>query len=1414
MTKRGVRRLLVLVSSLTVVALLLGVAYLGRSAMNQRELERAREQGLALYKADEPEAALPHLGRYIARVKNDPEVLLAYGVSRRAVPMPNDAHLPRSISALRAAAQLSPQSIEVHDELMAAYAEAGYLTELVEVGGKLLELDPERTEAAALRITALLALNRAADAVAASESLVESLPDLLGSHQLYVRALREQGRDPGEVATYARSLQDRFNEDASYLGWSSALEWQAGNFDESERRARLAAEATPVSAEQVAALVDWLRTIERRYARPEAGADLAPDGVSPQRPLGVVADDLLTRTLNDGAFGAQLTVDAIRRSWWMGQRAEALGYAKRLEESGETLTGWARFVLAEQGSTNARPAADVSRPDESRIGLESESGEHPDWGVLIAARSLINASRFQEAAELLASANPEDSDTAPLHWYLRGLALRGVGDARAATLSLRDAAEYGGMDRDRAWKALGDTLAATGRFEESELAYARMTGPDAMPAMQRVDRLLSRSEQDRDIDLATQVINMLEGFETDGGTPAAVSARVARALVLAGEIDRGVHEAKQLLEADVPPDPIGLISLCRTLQELEPELVAELLATTGSRSDNVELVFARASTLAERGRPQEGHSLLKAAIDSRDATSSFPYRRALVRFADLYLPDEAIEAISSLSEDYPTSIAAQITALNTIGAWRDTKVAARALARLRDATGHESATWKVFNARLTLASDPSNAEISEALLALDEVLKESPDDFSALILAANAYEQVAEQRASEGSDAAEYIDLASGYYDRAVGESSRAFAFRPYVEMLVQYGRDTQANEVLDRFLAVREISPRARAQRVELLVAQRRWEDATSDQRWFALSGVPAAVLNMADLYARSGDRRRSAEVLEEFLADGNVEPEYRRQAAQVFAAIDEFDRAIEVLEELPLESDVGPRDRVAGDIFMEHSRPDLALPYLLAFARKTQLLDDWIRAIQASVAAQQTRSTAAILEEASTRHPDSPELDVFRDESPTRRFSAVMAASIPVDSPEELLDLRAIASEHARGSINDAELDDRLRGYSITNPSVYEAWRLRSAILIENGQVSSALDVIQMATESLPDDVRPLRELVRTLGALGQIDEALTRARELVRLSQPDAYEAVVLLARLESIRGNYNETRNRLETYRERMIRESAVEPTDALRIYILSLAAAGEADEVSLLLSDKVESSGDTWALLLLDAAEYLPLGMLDTKRVWIRRTQSPDLALRRAELWLHVGRYSGADSDFDAALSLADAFGTSSSGAWRWITAETKALRGERGEAERLYQSLIDEFPSNLAPRVGLASLLAHSPDTAARAVSLVEDTLALGPDVVGDMSADIVSWLRYHGAVAHQLLGRNQDAEATLEALLELNPSHLGAIVTLAELRLERGDAAGAREVLRGVRDADALTARLRTQYQAINAQLGGEQSP
>lgn len=104
MTRRGKKRLLILLSLIALLGAAAGGAYVVREARRAQRAAEAYRNGMAAYDEERWEEALHGLSKSLSAHRGDPEVLYRLADVRRRVPAENNRHLISAIAFAREAA--------------------------------------------------------------------------------------------------------------------------------------------------------------------------------------------------------------------------------------------------------------------------------------------------------------------------------------------------------------------------------------------------------------------------------------------------------------------------------------------------------------------------------------------------------------------------------------------------------------------------------------------------------------------------------------------------------------------------------------------------------------------------------------------------------------------------------------------------------------------------------------------------------------------------------------------------------------------------------------------------------------------------------------------------------------------------------------------------------------------------------------------------------------------------------------------------------------------------------------------------------------------------------------------------------------------------------------------------------------
>lgn len=1388
MSRRGFRRLLLLVAGFAVFAAVVGSAWMIRSGVREARLAESREEGMRLYERGEHAMALPLLGEYVARVKDDAAALLAYAECQEQVPQPNARHIRHAINAARLAVEVEPGLVDGHEVLLRLYAGAGYTTELAETASGLLAIDPFHRDAHALLIVAHLGLGNPDRAADAAVAFLERYPGDLGAHAAMMEVRRARGDGPMQILEawldepVARSLDDRAAyhilvsgaaaravEIASRGGEGGGAKMVALAIDS----ARQAASITPRDADEAFSITMWLREL----------AALTRD-----RSLGDLADGLTDRYLDDELFGPSHAAGESRAAWWRLDDARALELARRIDtETDEPAAlGWRLFLA------DAAPESGLGCPGcEARL-EGGGSAESRGWlAVVRTARDLRGgASPASIRERVSAIGSPEPAAVAR---FIEGESLRRQGQTGSAVRALREVVDGGGtvLTRARAHLTLADVLARRGDEDEAQRVLDRLHDvgvggalADAI-AIRFMERRLADPMSASARETARRVLDRIESAGTGSRDDPDLAFVRARLLLIVGRLEEGLAEARRAAGMGPPSRPLALTALVDVVQPLDGALAEELLGLIEhDPSSAIDVAAARAVLSAREGDTEGG---LAAFDDVRvtDPGDVERLARARAGFMDRAGLPGAARAMGELSDTFPSSPEVQAEVLRSRSAWTDRAVVGRAIARLREATGDEGLEWRVARARLDLIESEGlpgsdrQAALAKTAQSLLDIKRQDAQNPEILILIAETYDRLGD------------TDRALRHLDEAVGPGRRAGVYPTLIGLLMREGRRREAALQLDAFAMVADAPVGVVRERAALLELFGRPGEALADRRALAGLGELGDIVAYGRLLAGLGEVEGVRTVVEDLLG-GERSPERVRAAAGLLISVGLVGEAVGVLDRALGEAP--GRDAEIGRLLLGFSAWDAAIERLeraheSGDARAAMMLAyAWMesgRMDRASAfVAGETGGELALI--ASALGGGSGEVGVV--------MARVLAAG-RVSGEADGVRLAETASAFLSGEIDGEGLRAALAGLSEEMPRSENVWRARLSVL-RLEQPEGLVGALEACAGALWDRSWPLQELaVAHLGA-GRLDEAEGAARRMGDRLGGETFEADVLRARIASRRGDPAGVVNWLLRHRDRLL--SSDRRTVEAGMLLAGMAATGRGAEAEAAIENQIAGGGD-WAWAYLDASGALPAVESETARRWLTRVDGlvEGREGERGMAWAGLAHKSGDAGDAERALGLLG------EGAHPFVLATLEALAGRPESAAAWYERALAMDGTNAVVRNNYAYFLANL-GRGEEARGHAEEAIRLAE--AGGAPGGVVGAFWHTLGVAHRARSSLGEAEAALRRGIERAGATGELVIELAEVLEEMGRLEEAAGVLEGLPDGAELTGELGDRLEALRA--------
>ncbi|MFW6335645.1 MAG: tetratricopeptide repeat protein [Phycisphaeraceae bacterium] len=777
------------------------------------------------------------------------------------------------------------------------------------------------------------------------------------------------------------------------------------------------------------------------------------------------------------------------------------------------------------------------------------------------------------------------------------------------------------------------------------------------------------------------------------------------------------------------------------------------------------------------------------------------YARALDAADDPKALDAWREAVS-LGGDTPRLLRA---ALDSPSVLQEPDFYRELVSRLRSSTADDAVGWKIAEARYLLTHEPGGDAARRAEGLLREVIELSPRRGEALVLLAEAHQQLGERER-------EIAMLERAWQTR--GEANVDLGLR-IVDLYFAAGEPQRADAALDRLAAADDLST-ADARRIagKLLESSRirdavgLLEDRTQGDTQASRELVPM----LADLYLALGRRAQAVQRFSDILPDADAGT--LGAAVSFFARLGETQRARELLERL---AKIDPSNAVKHRVeFASRWGNDGELVEVLDEALERDPGAAWIHLamIQHRWEHNDMEGAASAIQRARGELPEHEAFAALEQALPLVRsvsdhaglrilFRGMLDSA---DDADACLDAMRVLAAVERGEAAEesaaAELVS-LAEASRAEPVVAAA----AGLLIDIGRLRAAAD---LATSHMSDEPSPrLAEIAaRAWVALDKPASAMPAAFAWHR-RDPNNPRAAAMIVRASAMMGK---PQDRLVTRLSATLESLAAQPEPSLadlREISLALLAAGRGDPVRDTLTPLLDDAGAwrrlwlglaiesidssnsradamAWIGPLLDHAELADpdetTAISDGLRRIAERLEDEDFAQTRLEL---------LDNALDASpthLGLLQ---------HRAITLEQS---GEIDQAVEAYERVLERDPDNVIALNNLALLLSELGRDLERARSLIDRAIAQRPKLAAlhDTRGEVLS-----------AMDRSGEATAAYQTAISLQPEVMKWRVHLARHLASTENWQHTRRVLdeigtmAGLR-ADAVSGELRDEYLAI----------
>jgi len=1414
LTKKGRKRLLLLCLG-CVAIMVLGVgAFAAREWYRDGKARAALDRGMAAYEDGRYRDALPDLGRYFSRYRDDVDAILALADARSKVPEDDGRHLSSARRLYQIALEHEPNNIEAMDALLDLYAHLGMRIEAIDTADRLLRLDENHVDALELKAAAHRAAGEYSTALDAAQRLCEIEPARYAYRQLHLVLLDDLDTPAEEILQVCDDLIE-----SNPVGdgrWRVLKAWtllRQGQYDAAK-------------AELVAAASEGVE----RTLFPELVSLLDASG---QRDA---VRELIASTLESYPDEAWIHEFIVRREWRSGRNAEAFAALETaldtVEAASPGLLRWKAMLLAVRGDVDgARAAAEAlakSNPDTERGELDLNRA----WGAAVKARLDLAASQpreaieaYREALSMLVNADIDRDDAAELHLLL-GEALLDLGEAERARRAFREAYEAS----DGRWVTAGTalvqaTLRAGRPAEALETAHDLVgrTTPEVLPPwLQLAEAWLSTVEAN--VAVPGRVQRKFGGlnvyvdwvYENSGENQAVLPALI-QARILA---DREGEARGLLAEAASRDDLIDSIRirLAAIALDLDAALARSILpASFEPERPGAALQWAtvNARILDAEGRPDAGLALFDTLRERFPDVTPTDVTLAKLRYCIATAHPAAGEVQEALLAREELGAEALAYVLSIESNWEDATIVGPVIDRLEETVGHGSTRWLLARAnfvrRFRKGDDKAIASVMSDLVAY---LQEAPDSLPTLTnLAGLALAQSEPDRAK-----------AAAYLQRAVDRYPNQLSLYPNLIGLLQSRGDiSTADRYLQQLSRRQALSGDLARKRSYLLMAQGDFEAAVASLETVVDDAATEIDrLLLAGWSLRAGDWARTEEIIAKLLENPSPSALTVQFAARVHALQGRFDEAEALLRETPFDNAEELRDMLLGAYHHSQGNLKLAGELLERAAREqpdnpTALL--WLG--RHYLALGEHDRVFEVAKQGLKIEPDNQELrllaaaaNLAADEASRRRALEEFRA-LEGDN-EALIDTLEFFSDvvNSDGTFSSREQDlTRARELVREHPTFLPMWRLAYLIHLRADRTLAALALAQDAAARMPNHPEPVQWETELLTQQQRLEEARRAAMEWRRRSMDDPLRASTYLAAIELDLNRRDEARRTLEPLSER-IEAGSEKFKEAFNLWLTTLMMTGDVPRAFDLVEEEMRRANveeededdrfDWWLstcrLLPPRPTRYEALSIVER----IAAAQ-PDRQLNLALVWLELAKKTDDPDLLDRARATAETvLATEDADQAKRVLAMIAAGRGDTVRAIALYEELIASYPEDHISRNNIAVLLAEIPDRREEALRYVDEAIAIKPQAASYVDTRATVLLA---------LGRLEEAEAAARQAVEMSDGDApGLLVTLARIQFARGETDAATQTLQRIDDlvepGPSTPAELEQQIEALRGVL------
>lgn len=1167
------KRLAVLVCAAAIILGGTAGAYVFHKFQVRRRLSHDRSEGLAAVKDKNYQLAIDDLSEYLKVHPMDVEALKAY-VAARPLAGPEDVQQIRDmLGELRQLVAADPGGINARQQLMVLYGRLGYWPESEAQSQAVLAQKPNDPQALEYLLLAKVRI-RGEELNGSKTKHIASAAEIADRWRLaapsdpqpyfwILQLMAQDQRPPAEIVSKALQLTSAHpNEPLSKIILATAY----GMTDNRERAVQLLKEAaaSPMPSPEFARILanelnrfglysESLKLLEAQ-AKQHNNSSVAEALASRQWEMGhvdqvIALTDGMETSLSDQ--GKALRAIALQMK---GQTNASAAIAAYLSKAGNPLaTAWS-LVLAEMTQTTPiTPKQLNDLVDACKTALRGIGRTDPSYLEYFMARAYRQLGERELAIDVFTRA-ASDNQTWPMPLVeLSALEL----DARQPLIAFDHGVE--------AWYRSGQT----------SLPAAIVLSKAWMVASETNKNLADTRPAGQVMDLIKQIHKQLPNEEQPLAMYISLlcQSKPARTEEAKTELQKALANNKNLSEE-------GLLRLAAVSQQYGLGMTDQCYALSEKQHGMTPaLAFSEAISRYSQHDAAGGKALFNQAMQKNSAKDSVQWNLNRARYLEIIHDPQAQAVWVSLGDSNPTNLSIQQLVLQAQSVQADHSFLARTIERVKALTGDNALSWKLAQARLTLAGNPSQQDLVKLTQSLRQIIAAAQDLSAPYALLGDCY-----SRLGNLTEAISQFQIATQK------DPTNAVIAIYYAQLLAQHGDFDKSRAALAG-IDKNALNDDQRRQAARL--SARIGDSASAINLLQASANDVDSQLMLAELYLQQNHIAEVSDLCKKMLSHPN--PGAIAFVADFYASQGKMDEARQTLAMLDsLKLPPGAKELALANFESRFESPDRAIAEM---KKATVAAPDnavaWRALIRLELATGQGDAAKQTLNQSKSATQNDPGMAVLRDNQnllaalcvePSLRGSIVAVVDAPASDSPVLAALKLIGAAQSTKQ-SPAQLGAALQKLLDQNPKSLPLRLIVIQQYLAMGTTESANHAAQLASEGIqmfPTAIEPLQLAVQSLLAAAKPNEALGYAKTWRQLTPANPMEADLKTAQVYIALNQPHAAITLIEPYMPKLMVNPDAHAPDIMA-YVAALNQTGDMDKSSKIL----------WPLVVKDAAWRQP-----------------------------------------------------------------------------------------------------------------------------------------------------------------------------------------------------------------------------